>query len=246
MAGNLEHHETLQPRGGAARMPPPRPGRDGRARRRMLDEVEERETLLSVLAHVMPRRRAAAATDAILAEFGDFAAALGAEHAELSRIPQLRAAGADLVKAIHSAALHLGQEEARARPVLNSTEAALAYLATHRGDDGQGRVRLLFLDPSNRLIADETMGDCAGGELRIEAGEILRRALRLQARSFILVHADPQGGAMPRDSAIMKTHEVQDLAETIGLMLQDHIVLGRDGAVSMRRLGLMRGLCRLG
>lgn len=203
-----------------------------------------RALLVSVLSHAIPPGRAATAGEAILAEFGDFASAMAAEPARLQAIPGLGEAAAALLCSVQAAAQELAAARTRNLPVLNSFDRVQAYLAIARSEEEKVELRVIFLDPESRLLADECLS-APDGEPAEVPGNLVRRALEWRAAAMVMIQHRPAGEAMPDDEEILRTHHIHQLAESVGIALHDHVVIGRDTQVSMRQLGLMRGLLRL-
>jgi DNA repair protein RadC len=69
--------------------------------------------------------------------------------------------------------------------------------------------------------------------------EILKRALELAASAFIMVHNHPSGDTTPSQEDIEMTREVARASEPLGIILHDHVVVGRSGHTSFKSLGLL-------
>ncbi|WP_198378627.1 hypothetical protein [Neoroseomonas rubea] len=118
--------------------------------------AEDREILFALLAPCLGWAEAADATEATMACFGSFLAAAEAVEADLAALPALGEVGAAAIKAVHAAAICLLRRAAaaRARPVLNSTGAVGALLATSFARRPVGEVRPLFLDPATLAMRE--------------------------------------------------------------------------------------------
>jgi DNA repair protein RadC len=99
--------------------------------------------------------------------------------------------------------------------------------------------RLLFLDNKNALIADEQQQRGTVNHTPVYPREVVKRALELGASALILVHNHPSGDPTPSKADIEMTKDVQKAAQALGVLVHDHIVIGRDGHASLRTLGLM-------
>jgi len=69
--------------------------------------------------------------------------------------------------------------------------------------------------------------------------EVIKRALDLGASAIILVHNHPSGDPMPSQADIRMTRELADIAKPLGVLVHDHIIVGRMGHASMKGLGLI-------
>jgi len=212
---------------------------------RVVGDPQGRALLVSVLSHAIPSGHAAATGEAILAEFGDFASALAAEPARLQSIPGLSGAAAALLCSVQAAAQELTAARMRNLPVLDSFDRVLAYLTIARSEAETEGLRVLFLDSDSRLLADECPVPPDDGAVATLPADVVRRALEWRAAAMIVAHHRPSGEAMLDEGEILRTHHLHELAERVGIALHDHVVMGRDTQVSMRQLGVMRGLLRL-
>ena len=67
----------------------------------------------------------------------------------------------------------------------------------------------------------------------------MKRALLNNAAGIILYHNHPSGDPSPSREDREFTRRLAAAAESVGLRLLDHIVVGREGCVSFREAGLM-------
>jgi len=63
---------------------------------------------------------------------------------------------------------------------------------------------------------------------------VVKRALELNASAFILVHNHPSGDPTPSDADIAMTHQIQTAAESLGITLHDHLIIGKERELSFR------------
>ncbi len=98
--------------------------------------------------------------------------------------------------------------------------------------------RILFLDKKNRLIADEVQQVGTVDHTPVYPREVIRRALELSATALILVHNHPSGDPAPSSADVRMTREISDAAKGIGIIVHDHIIIGRAGHASLRALKL--------
>ena len=100
------------------------------------------------------------------------------------------------------------------------------------------QVRVLYLDSRNRLIQDHHVGDGSIDEAAIHPREVIRRGLDLGAAAPILVH-NPSGNTEPSRADIQITRRIAEAGRLLGLGVHDHVIVGREGHVSLRAKGLI-------
>ncbi len=176
----------------------------------------------------------------LLAAHGGLAGLAGLTRDELIRERGIKEArGAVLL-----AALEIGRRLAvgaiAGRDLFNEPSLVKDYLRRARGDGTQERTGALYLNARNRLLRDDP--EIYRGTLDravVEPREILKRALLTNAAGVILYHNHPSGDPSPSREDREFTRRLAAAAESVGLRLLDHIVVGREGCVSFRESGLM-------
>ena len=101
------------------------------------------------------------------------------------------------------------------------------------------RVRVLYLNAQNRLILDHHAGDGSVDEAAIHPREVIRRALDVGATALILVHNHPSGSPQPSRADIQITQRIAEAGRLLGVTVHDHVIVGREGHISLRAQGLV-------
>ncbi len=125
------------------------------------------------------------------------------------------------------------------RTLLSSWAAVIDYCRAAMAFAQREEFRLLFLDKRNRLIADEVQGRGTVDHTPVYPREVVRRALELSATALILVHNHPSGDPTPSQADIKMTRDIIAVAGPLGIVVHDHIIVGRDGHASFRGLKLI-------
>ena len=97
----------------------------------------------------------------------------------------------------------------------------------------------LFLDKKNQLIADEVQGQGTVDHTPVYVREVVKRALELSATAIILVHNHPSGDPTPSRADIDMTKMIVEAAKPLGVIVHDHIIVGRHGHASFKALRLI-------
>jgi DNA repair protein RadC len=100
-------------------------------------------------------------------------------------------------------------------------------------------VRVLYLNTRNMLILDDLVGEGSIDEAAIHPREVIRRALDLGATGLILVHNHPSGSPQPSRADIEITNRIAEAGRLLGVTVHDHVVIGREGHVSLKAKGLI-------
>lgn len=99
------------------------------------------------------------------------------------------------------------------------------YLIASMGSLPDERLRILFLDSSRGLIADEQMQYGTLAHLAIYPRTIFRRALEHNAAAVILVHNHPGGDATPSEDDILSTRKLDQIGRALDIEILDHIIV---------------------
>ncbi len=203
------------------------------------DAMPDYELLEMVLFRAIPRRDTKDLAKQLIARFGSFAEVISAPP---ERLKEVRGTGDAVVaelKLVRAAALRLMKSEVMKKPALSSWEQVLAYLRAAQGYEKREIFRILFLDKKNRLISDEVQGHGTVDHTPVYVREVVRRALELSASAIILVHNHPSGDTTPSRADIDMTKLIVEAARPLGVVVHDHIIVGRDGHSSFRGLRLI-------
>ncbi len=197
------------------------------------------ELLELVLFRAIPRRDVKPLARRLLEAFGDFNAVLSAPAPRLAEVEGCGQSVITELKIVEAAAQRLARSRVLHRPVLSSWQALLDYCHTAMAHRQTEQVRVLYLDRKNRLIADEAQGSGTVDHVPIYPREVVKRALELNASALILVHNHPSGDPTPSQADITMTEAIRAAAEVLSITLHDHLVIGRDRALSFRSEGYL-------
>jgi len=203
------------------------------------DAVPDYELLELVLFRAMPRRDTKPIAKAILARFGTFAEAMNAPEDLLLEVPGLGDAAITEIKLVRAAALRLMRGEVLERPLLGSWKQVLDYCRAAMGFEAKEQFRILFLDKRNQMIADEVQQEGTVDHTPVYVREVVKRALELSATAIVLVHNHPSGDPTPSRADIEMTKQIIAAAKPLGVVVHDHIIVGKQGHASFRGLGLI-------
>ncbi len=125
------------------------------------------------------------------------------------------------------------------RTVLGSWSSVIDYCRASMAFAQVEQFRILFLDKRNSLIADEVQQTGTVDHTPVYPREVLKRALEVSASAIILVHNHPSGDPTPSQADIRMTREIADIGRPLGVLVHDHIIVGRNGHASLKGLKLI-------
>ena len=203
------------------------------------DALPDYELLELILFRALPRRDTKPLAKAILAKFGSFSEALNAPEERLKEVAGLGEAAITEIKLVRAAVLRLVRGEVLERPVLGSWSQVLDYCRASMGFEAKEQFRILFLDKRNQIIADEVQQKGTVDHTPVYVREVVKRALEPSATAIVLVHNHPSGDPTPSRADIEMTKQIVSASKNLGIVVHDHIIVGKQGHASFRGLGLI-------
>ena len=197
------------------------------------------ELLELLLFRSIPRADTKVTAKALLTRFGSFAEVLGAPENLLREVEGVGETVALDIKAIAEAARRMTRGAVAKRQVLSSWTQVLDYCRTAMAFETREQFRILFLDKKNVLIADEVQQTGTIDHTPVYPREVVRRALELSASAIILAHNHPSGDPSPSQADIEMTKTIINTARPLGIIVHDHVILGKNGHASLRAMQLI-------
>ncbi len=218
-------------------------GHRERLRKRLLDggaeALADYEVLEYLLFAAIRQGDTKPVAKALLERFGTLARVLNAEPKALQDVKGMGESSAAALKSVALAARRMARSEVQDAPVLGSWQALIDYLTIDMAHLNVERVRVLYLNTQNRLIQDHHVGDGSIDEAAIHPREVIRRGLDIGATALILVHNHPSGNPEPSRADIQITNRIAEAGRLLGITVHDHVIVGRQGHVSLRAKGLI-------
>ncbi len=243
-AGNLASAaKPSQPGNGAETDPLGHAGHRERLKARFrqggADNLPDYELMELLLFRSVPRRDTKPLAKALIKRFGSFAEALSASEQRLREVDGVGEAIITDLALVRSAAQRLARGHVMERPILASWQAVLDYCRLAMAFETREQFRILFLDKRNRVVADEVQQEGTVDHTPVYVREVVKRALEVSATAIILAHNHPSGDPTPSRADIELTRQIVDIAKPLGIVVHDHLIIGRDGHSSFRGLGLI-------
>lgn len=203
------------------------------------EALADYELLELLLYRFIPRQDTKPIAKDLLAKFGSLSAILGASPRELKQVKKV---GEQVARDIKTVAAIMNRSlitDLRTRTLLSSWSAVIEYCTSAMAHETIEQFRILFLDKKNMLIADEIQQKGTIDHTPVYPREVVKRALELSASALILVHNHPSGDPTPSRADIDMTKTIIETCAPMGIVIHDHVIIGKDGHVSMKALQLI-------
>jgi DNA repair protein RadC len=218
-------------------------GHRARLRKRLLDgggdALADHEVIEYLLALGRPRIDTKPIAHALIRRFGSLAGVLDADWKALENHPGMGETSAAALKIVAVAARRLARTRVQEQLVLGNWQALVDYLTIDMAHLSIERVRVLYLNTQNRLILDHVASEGSIDEAAIHPREVVKKALEIGATALILVHNHPSGSPQPSRADIQITNRIAEAGRLLGITVHDHLVIGREGHVSLKAQGLI-------
>lgn len=203
------------------------------------EAMADYELLELILFRLLPRRDTKPIAKALIDRFGSFSEVLGAPHQLLCETDGLGPTAVTDLKVILAAAQRFARDDIKDRPLLASWAELIDYCRSQMAFEDKEQFRILFLDKKNMLIADEVQQIGTVDHTPVYTREVIKRSLELSATALILVHNHPSGDPSPSSADIRMTKAIIAIAQPLGITIHDHVIIGREGHVSLRARNLL-------
>ena len=217
-------------------------GHRDRLRERLInggaDALPDYEPLELILFAAIPRRDVKPLAKELLAEFKDLWTLLNAKPERLIAFG-LSEATAALFLTIGAVALRAHKSAIIKGPLLNNWQKIVDYCRAAMTHETKEQFRLLFLDRKNHLIGEEVQQRGTIDHTPVYPREVVQRALELGAGALVLAHNHPSGDPQPSKDDIDMTRAIIDACKPLGIVIHDHIIIGRGEVSSFKALGLL-------
>lgn len=136
--------------------------------------------------------------------------------------------------------MHDGMREKLLRTKLGEDrEALFSYLVMTMQNLSEERMLAIFADQDGYVIAEEVIAEGGDAHVMVTPRRIFGRAMNLNARRVLLVHNHPSGSAEPSLLDIEHTRHLSRHAHALGLIIEDHFIVGGRKVTSMKDRGLV-------
>ncbi len=203
------------------------------------DALADYEVLEFILFGAQRRGDTKPLAKELIKRFGSLQGVLNADPTALATVEGVNKQAIGVIKITAVAARRMVRAEVRDKPVLSSWSALIDYLALDMAHLTRERVRVLYLDAKNRLVKDEHISEGTIDEASVHPREVIHHALDCGATALILVHNHPSGSPEPSRADVQLTHRIAEAGRLMGVNVHDHVIVGREGHVSLRAKGLI-------
>ena len=124
-------------------------------------------------------------------------------------------------------------------PTISCPEDVKRLVQPEMASQAQEQLRVLLLDSRNGVVGQRVIYQGNINSITVRAAEVFRPAVVENAPHIIIAHNHPSMDPEPSPEDISVTKDIAQAGELLGIELLDHVVIGRDGVVSLKERGLI-------
>jgi len=204
------------------------------------EALSEQELLACILGRGVAGESVLVSARRLLAAFGTLPGIAEASVEQLAGTHGIGPAKAVQLKAAAELARRLAQSSNGHRPTIDSVEAAARVLRPALLEKTKEHVVALLLDSRHQLIR---VSPIAVGSLcasLVHPRELFKEAIAASAAAVIVGHNHPSGDPSPSAHDVQMTKRLVDAGSLLGIDVLDHLIVAREGVLSLRAAGAFR------
>lgn len=167
---------------------------------------------------------------------------LSLNNISLNKLMEINGIGrvkAILLKAVFELATRINTETMD-RPFLGNPEDAGEFLIKEFVNEKQEKLKVLGLNAKGKLVKLETIAVGGLNNVSMTPREIFRVPIECECYNIIIAHNHPSGDPTPSEEDITFTEFFVEMGRALRIEILDHIVVGGENYISMRKNKLVK------
>jgi DNA repair protein RadC len=196
--------------------------------------LSEQELLACVLGRGIAGESVLESARRLLKTFGSLRGIAEASVEQLSGVHGIGQAKAVQLKAAGEIARRVALTSNGHRPMIDSFERAVAVVRPQLVDKRREHFVALLLDARHRLIRISPIAIGSLSMTVVHPRELFHEAISAGAAAIIVAHNHPSGDPAPSPHDLEVTERLMEAGRVLGITVLDHLIIGSEGAVSLR------------
>ncbi len=204
-----------------------------------LEAFADYEVLELLLTFSIARKDVKPTAKALIERFKSFQGVLDAPLHDITTIHGVGNHSAILIKLTKACSDYYLRKKVHRTSVISSPEDLLNYCKSAMAGQRDEQFRVIYLNAKNEVIHDEVLQEGTVDQSAVYPRKIIEHALQQKAVALILIHNHPSGNPEPSSHDQYLTKMLTQLAESLGIKIHDHIIIGRNDYFSFKEAGYM-------
>ena len=204
-----------------------------------LQSMNDINALELLLFYALPRRDTNEIAHLLLQRFGSLDGVFSASVEDLCEVEGIGEYAAALLLLVPEILKKSRISKAREIRQIKCSEDAGNYLLPYFMNEKDEVVYMLCLDSKRAVICCTEMGRGVVNSVDASVRRFVEKALKVKACSVIIAHNHPDGIALPSREDDIFTRCLYNALETVGIKLEDHIIVAEEDYISIADTGMM-------
>jgi DNA repair protein RadC len=218
-------------------------GHRGRLMRKFLEEglesFHDYEVLEFLLTFSIPRRDCKVLAKGLMESFSTFSGVFDAPAQELEKTPGIGPRCAALIKCVRAVAEHYRADGLMQKDFLRSSAEVVRYLDISLRGRPYETFKIIFLNHRLEVLGEEDLAQGTIDQSAVYPRNVFAAALQRRASGLVLAHNHPDGPPAPSEDDVRLTRQLYVAGRLMGILVHEHIIIGRDSHFSFRDAGLL-------
>ena len=197
------------------------------------DSMPDSNVLEMLLFYSIPRKDVKEISYALLNRFHTLEGVFEADIKELQKVEGVGENTAILINLFHNIQTRIEKNKNREVKRISNSEAAMEFARHELKTSSKETVLVICLDNNLNVLSVNDVSYGSANCAEVDPYKILECIFKDNAANIILAHNHPKGTSKPSANDINFTIELIQLCRKINVRVNDHIIVGDDGATSM-------------
>ena len=203
------------------------------------EALSAQEILALILGRGIAGESVMVTAQRLLSQFGSLKGIAGASLEELAKVRGIGPAKAAQIKAAFELTSRLeGYQESGKRETVKTPEDVIALVRSRLKGKKKEYFLALLLDTRNQLIRVAEISIGSLDSSIVHPREVFKEAVSASAASVLFAHNHPSGDPEASEDDINLTKRLAEAGEIMGIDVLDHIIIGEQKYLSLKREGL--------
>ena len=205
------------------------------------ESLTNAELLAVIIRSGTSNRNSVELAESILVRHGNSGGILGINHVSIQELMKFKGIGmvkAIQIKCIAELSRRMHREQYNIKPELCSPDNIANYYMEDLRHLETEHLYLIMLNTKHRLLGNIELSKGTVNSSIFSPREALKEALRMDAVYMVLMHNHPSGDPTPSREDMATTKRMCEAGNIIGIPLIDHIIIGDNRYISLKRMGV--------
>lgn len=203
-----------------------------------VENLTNQELLAIILKCGVKGQNVLQLSNKIFETYHNFNNLMNSSYKDLIKIRGINKAKAIEILAIMEIAKRIQENKIRNLQKINSPDEIYDNFSIFLKEELQENFMVIFLDIKSHVIRHEIMFIGGTSFSIVDINLILRKSISYGACKIICLHNHPSGDPTPSAQDILLTKKINKNAEILDIKLLDHIIVGKNSYVSLKKEGI--------